>query len=183
MNIIPFIYGEINEWSFSNPHPSNVANALMRCYFHHVFIIQSFPRMTSQYVKPTAVWLPDNSWWSLMSPKMVLGPVGVLPSLKWNTWMSNHIPYYLTHWPLGDFNLILGRWFSRYFIWMVAEVSLVKLPSDECHKTLLMISQHLFRQWLGAVRQQAITCTNVDPDLCRQMASLGLNELRLPSRH
>ena len=28
-----------------------------------------------------------------------------------------------------------------------------------------------------AVRQQAITWANVDPDLCRQMASLGLNEL------
>ena len=38
-----------------------------------------------------------------------------------------------------------------------------------------MISQHWFRQWLGAVRQQAITWANVDPDLCRQMASLGLN--------
>ena len=30
---------------------------------------------------------------------------------------------------------------------------------------------------LGAVRQQAITWTNVDPDLCRHMASLGHNEL------
>ena len=27
-------------------------------------------------------------------------------------------------------------------------------------------------------RQQAITSANVDPDLCRQMASLGLNELK-----
>ena len=35
-----------------------------------------------------------------------------------------------------------------------------------------------FMQWLGAVRQQAITWANVDPDLCRQMASLGLNELK-----
>ena len=30
---------------------------------------------------------------------------------------------------------------------------------------------------LGAVRQQAITWANVDPDLCRHMASLGPNEL------
>ena len=28
-----------------------------------------------------------------------------------------------------------------------------------------------------AVRKQAITYANVDPDLCRKMASLGLNEL------
>ena len=40
-----------------------------------------------------------------------------------------------------------------------------------------MISQHWFRWWLGAVRQQANTWANIDPDLCRHMASLGLNEL------
>ena len=60
---------------------------------------------------------------------------------------------------------------------MLAEVSPTKLPSDECHKTVLMISQHWFRQWLGAVRQQAITWANVDPDLWSQMASLGLSQL------
>ena len=38
---------------------------------------------------------------------------------------------------------------------------------------------HWFRYWLGAVRQQAITLANVDPDLCRQIVSLGLNELTL----
>ena len=42
---------------------------------------------------------------------------------------------------------------------------------------LLMISQHWFRWWLGAVRQQAITWANVDPDLCCHMASLGHSEL------
>ena len=35
-----------------------------------------------------------------------------------------------------------------------------------------------FRQWLGAVRQQAITWTSVDQDLQRHMASLGPNELK-----
>ena len=42
---------------------------------------------------------------------------------------------------------------------------------------LLMISQHWCRWWLGAVRQQAITWANVDPVLCRHMASIGHNEL------
>ena len=41
----------------------------------------------------------------------------------------------------------------------------------------LMISQHMVRLWLSAVRQQAITWNKVDPDLCRHMASLGHNEL------
>ena len=39
-------------------------------------------------------------------------------------------------------------------------------------------SQHWFRKWLGAVKQQAITWDNVDPDLCRHMVSLGHNELK-----
>ena len=47
------------------------------------------------------------------------------------------------------------------------------MSRDECHRTLLMMSQHLFRWWLGAVRQQAITWTSVDQDLQRHMASLG----------
>ena len=58
---------------------------------------------------------------------------------------------------------------------------IVKLPSDECHWTLLMISQHWLRWWLGAVRQQAITWANFDPDLSHHMASLGPNELKFTS--
>ena len=42
-----------------------------------------------------------------------------------------------------------------------------------------MISQHWFRQWLGAIRQQPITWANVDPDLWYHMVSLGHNELKL----
>ena len=45
-------------------------------------------------------------------------------------------------------------------------LSLVKLPSDECHRTLLIIGQHWFRWWLGAVRHQATTWANVDTYLC-----------------
>ena len=53
-----------------------------------------------------------------------------------------------------------------------------EMPLDECHSTILMISQYWFRLWLGAVRQQAITWTNVDPDLCHHIASWGHNEER-----
>ena len=44
----------------------------------------------------------------------------------------------------------------------------------------ILWNKYSFIQWLGAVRQQAITWANVDPDLCRQIASLGLNELINP---
>ena len=40
-----------------------------------------------------------------------------------------------------------------------------------------MISQHWFRQLLGAVRQQAITWAKADSDLCGYMVSLVQNEL------
>ena len=41
----------------------------------------------------------------------------------------------------------------------------------------IMRSQHWFKQWLGAIRQQAITWTNVDQDLCCYEASLSHNKL------
>ena len=47
----------------------------------------------------------------------------------------------------------------------MADASLLKMFSDECHWSLIMMSQHWFRQLLGAVRQQAIVWANVDPDL------------------
>ena len=85
--------------------------------------------------------------------------------------LHNRVKFLETEW------VFTGILWFRHPHKIVAEISLMKLPSDECHWTLLMISQHWFRQWLGAVRQQALTWTNVDSDLCRQMPSLGLNEL------
>ena len=54
---------------------------------------------------------------------------------------------------------------------MAAQAFAMKLLPVECHGSSLIESQY----WLGAVRQQAITRANVDQDLCRHMASLGLN--------
>ena len=50
----------------------------------------------------------------------------------------------------------------------------VKLVSGKCHRTSVMRNQHWY--WLGAIRQQAITCAIVDADLCHHI-SLGHNEL------
>ena len=63
----------------------------------------------------------------------------------------------LTHWPLGDLDVILKIRFSILFSWLVSWDFCMIMPSNECHRILLMISQHSFRWWLGAVRQQAIT--------------------------
>ena len=92
----------------------------------------------------------------------------------------------LTHWPLGDLDLILKNWFSILFYWLVSWDLCMIMPSDECHRALLMISQQWFRQWLGVVRQQAITWASVDQDPCRHMVSLCHNELtphpKIPER-
>ena len=67
----------------------------------------------------------------------------------------------LTHWPLGDFILILvgnfqanfSEWWLRYLLWNCPQVNATR------------------PYWWWA---------NVDPDLCHQMASLGFNELTQP---
>ena len=85
---------------------------------------------------------------------------------------------YLTWWPLGDATFIFKTYFlnslHRIIMWTFA----VHLLSCECHRTSLMRSQHWFRQWLGAIRQQAIIWANLDPDLYPHMASLGHTELK-----
>ena len=55
----------------------------------------------------------------------------------------------------------------------------MKWFSGECHRTSLIRIQHWFRQWLDAVRQQAISWTNVNWDLCHCMVLVGHNELTL----
>ena len=59
----------------------------------------------------------------------------------------------------------------------MAVISQTKSPSDEHHWTLVMISQQWFRYWLGAVRQQAITWTNLDLNPCCHRTSLSHNAL------
>ena len=74
---------------------------------------------------------------------------------------------HLTHWPLGDLNVILKMYVSILFSWLVSSNFLMIMSSDDRHRTSLMISQHWFRQLFGAVRQQAITWTSVDQNLQR----------------
>ena len=83
------------------------------------------------------------------------------------SWTHNSFGF-ITHCPWGDlkvissklFSIDINDWWLRYLWW----------HCRQCRCTLLMIRQLLFRKWLGAARQQAITWTYVDPDL-------GNNEL------
>ena len=53
----------------------------------------------------------------------------------------------------------------------------VQLLSGNCHKNSLITSQYWLQWRLGAIRQQAITRANIDPDLCSHMGSLCFSEL------
>ena len=86
-----------------------------------------------------------------------------------NTWVS---------WKSGcDFEKVILFYLSLYS-------DLVIMSSDECHcNALLMISQHWFRYWLGAIRHHAITWASVSPVICCHMATLGYNKLNIAVLH
>ena len=65
------------------------------------------------------------------------------------------------------------KYSNSYHGWL-SWVFLVKSPAVECHKISLVTGQYWSRQWLVAIRQQ--TWANVDPDLCRHLASLDHND-------
>ena len=73
----------------------------------------------------------------------------------------------LTHRLLWDAFVFLNKLLSAFPM---------KLPSDECNKSSLMISQHWYSYWLAAVRQQAFTWTYFANVVCCHMEP-GANEL------
>ena len=74
-----------------------------------------------------------------------------------------------------------GSNFSSVFSKLILQNDILsffcKIGLCEHHKIPLVKSLHWFRKWLGAIRQQAITWSNVVLDLCHHMASLAHNEL------
>ena len=81
----------------------------------------------------------------------------------------------LAHWSLKDVGKIKLKYSNSLYRRVTWSLS-TKLFSCKYQKNSLMSSQHRFRQWLAAVKQQAITLTDVNPNLCHHIASLGHNE-------
>ena len=80
--------------------------------------------------------------------------------------------FQLTHWPLGNLNGILDIFKHILVIdeWGIScEIALIWMSLDFTDDQSTLVA------W----RQQAITWANVDQDLCRHMASLGYNELKM----
>ena len=83
----------------------------------------------------------------------------------------------LTDWSMENVALILKAYFTISFYRFISRALPMKMLASECYRSQAMIGQYWFRPWLGVVRQQTINCINVDPNLCRQMVSLGHNVL------
>ena len=99
----------------------------------------------------------------LFKPMMVGLPTHICVTQP--QWKKN-VDDMLTHWPLWDLGSILKTQFSILFYWLASSG-----PHMNAKRSLLMVSQHWFRQCLGAVRQQAIS------NLCHPMASCLLVEM------
>ena len=63
--------------------------------------------------------------------------------------------------PLWDMALILDVYLSNAVKSLLSRAFSMFLPVSKWRRTLLVISRHCFRSWLGADRHQAITWTNV----------------------
>ena len=61
-----------------------------------------------------------------------------------------------------NLELVFFKLISRKDVFSIS----CEIALGECLETSLMISQHWFRNWLGAIKQQAITWANSDPNLC-----------------
>ena len=72
---------------------------------------------------------------------------------------------------------------SNLVYWLVFSDLTMAIPSDECNMTVFTLIQHWFRQWYGAIRQQAITWSNVDSDLWRHLALLDHSGLMYQHRY
>ena len=53
----------------------------------------------------------------------------------------------------------------------------------KCRSRVTANNPLMISQWLGAIKQQAIAWTDIDPDLCRHKASLGHSELKMTVLH
>ena len=109
---------------------------------------------------PTVSWTRDNIWMGESCSRCRCTAAGL------NSLAPGKFDWNFPHVIFKQILVIDGSGISCEIalLWMSLDIS-------------LMISQHWFRQWLGAVRQQAITWSNIDSDLCRHLASLGPHEL------
>ena len=81
----------------------------------------------------------NNAVWPSLAPRRIRQN-----SPSWKTRRYMYCIVLLTHWPLGDLDVILKIEISLLFYLYVSSNLLMIMPLDECHRTLVLISQHWF---------------------------------------
>ena len=100
-------------------------------------------------------------------------------------WCRQAAIHYLSQcWPrsVSPYGIIRPQW-VKTMIWKLIQNSDMTTHSGECRRTSLMRSQHWFRWWLDAIRQQAITWANVDPNTLVLSQSCSESLIWFPPLH
>ena len=82
-------------------------------YIHGVYFLEIYDNSRSS----------KNIWEISMKLENVYFPATCDMSDPYTTWSHT-----LTHWPLGNLNVILDLWFSSRLKWLMVKASYVKLP-------------------------------------------------------
>ena len=106
-------------------------------------------------------------------------------AFKFNNWLAHKCEIYAkwTHWSRRCLEVILQVYFFKFIlqidIWRTSSETGLRWepqnPNDD-RSTLVQVMN-------GAIKQQAITWTSADQDLCRHKASPGHNGLNKLARH
>ena len=129
------------------------------CYIGFISLQNCFPTVEiNTYIKHSWVCINSLPLQSIHS-SLFIG----------HHWVNSLVPErFKRNFQVSHFPVNFGHWWLRYLFWNCPPMN-VTVP--------YWSSQHWFREWLGAIRQQAITRANVDPVPCHHILSLGHNGL------
>ena len=129
-----------------------------------------------RHTTPSPVIFTNQGPWNTFLLRIPTQSIRILPTTKFPFWEEQTCKIYqgphgifsgtsppssgpqgswqllVNHWSLEDLGVILIWEFSILFQPLDSSYVLMMMSSDECHAIGLMISQHWFRQWLGAIR-------------------------------
>ena len=179
----------ITKWQVS--HPVIVLHTY-GYYFYHIYCIDNLSMNYMYRWNIRMMWFPK--YWRIVVIKWIL-PFSFVNNIFKCIYLEEKSMLLKMSWnfipkDLGDAAIILKAYFSksvyREVAWtltvrlyrVVAWALAVKLLWSECNRTSLLESQHWFRWWLVAIRQQAISWASIHLNLCRHMESQVHNVLK-----
>ena len=121
-----------SEWDtgYAYSRPSRASNPLIICRISMQFVAYSCEITPCVWFDTIIGWIESLGVFHKCSDVRT-GKQFIVKSLELS-FQSVNIVIFSLIWSLGDFSEILVSFFSSWILWLMAEVCLVKLPSDEC---------------------------------------------------